>query len=185
MIGLGNAGTDTINCVKQLHEFGLGSDVKIAALLMEISDVEGIGIELAQGLFTVTTFYWDLNDATRAFNHAVQGKMPNGAPPNMIQAGCYAGALHYLKAVQALGVDKARSGKAVIAQMKAMPTDDDAFGKATIREDGLVLLPAFLYQVKTPAESKSKWDLQKLVATTPPDQAWKPLSEEGCALIKA
>jgi branched-chain amino acid transport system substrate-binding protein len=184
VIGLGNAGTDTINCVKQLHEFGLGSDIKIAALLTEISDVAGIGIELAQGLYLVSSFYWDFNDSTRAFYRAVQDKMPNGAPPNMIQAGCYAGALHYLKAVAALGVEKARSGKAVIAQMKAMPTEDDAFGKSSIRQDGLVMLPSYLFQVKTPAESKSKWDLQKLVVTTPPDQAWKPLSEEGCALAK-
>ncbi len=184
VIGLGNAGTDTINCVKQLHEFGLGSDVKIAALLTEISDVAGIGLELAQGLYLVSSFYWDMNDDTRAFYRAVQDKMPNGAPPDMIQAGCYAGTLHYLKAVKALGVDKARSGTAVVAQMKAMPTEDDAFGKATIRQDGLAMLPAYLFQVKTPAESKSKWDVQKLVATTPPEQAWKPLSEEGCALAK-
>jgi branched-chain amino acid transport system substrate-binding protein len=184
VIGLANAGVDTINCVKQLHEFGLGPETKIAAMLMEISDVAGIGIELAQGLYLASSFYWDTSDSTRAFNRTVQDKMPNGQPPDMIQAGCYASTLHYLKAVTALGVEKARSGTAVIAQMKAMPTEDDAFGKASIRQDGLVLLPASLYQVKTPAESKSKWDLQKLVATTPPDQAWKPLSEEGCALAK-
>jgi branched-chain amino acid transport system substrate-binding protein len=184
VIGLANAGTDTINCVKQLHEFGLGSEIKIAAMLMGNSDVAGIGIELAQGLYLASTFYWDSSGSTRVFNRAVQDKMPNGQPPNMVQAGCYAGTLHYLKAVAALGVEKARSGTAVIAQMKAMPTEDNAFGEASIRQDGLVLLPATLYQVKTPAESKSKWDLQKLIATTPPDQAWKPLSEEGCALVK-
>ena len=109
--------------------------------------------------------------------------MPGGEPPNMIQAGCYAGTLHYLKAVTALGADRARDGAAVCAQMKAMPTDDEAFGKNTIRKDGLALLPAYLYQVKTTAESHGKWDLQKLVATTPADQAWKPLAEEGCPLV--
>ncbi len=111
--------------------------------------------------------------------------MPNNAPPNMIQAGCYGSALHYLKALTALGADKAKDGAAVCARMKAMPTEDEVFGRHTIRADGLCLLPAFLYQVKTPAESHGRWDLQTLVATTPAEQAWKPLAEEGCALAPA
>ena len=185
VIGLANAGTDTSNCVKQIHEFGLAQGpkaVKIAALLMEISDVPAIGTDIVGGLYLTGTFYWDLNEGTRAFTKAVQPGMANQAPPNMIQAGCYASALHYMKAVAAMGVDQARDGAAACARMKAMPTEDEAFGKNRIRKDGLCLLPAFLFQVKSPAESHAAWDLQKLVATTPPDQAWKPLAEEGCPL---
>ena len=185
VLGLANAGTDTSNCVKQAHEFGLTQTMKIAALLMEISDVQAIGTDIGAGLYVSATFYWDANEGTRALTSAVQPAMPNGQPPNMIQAGCYASALHYLKAVTAIGVDKARDGATICAQMKAMPTDDEAFGKNHIRQDGLCLLPAFLYQVKSTAESHGKWDLQKLVATTPADQAWKPLSEEGCNLAPA
>jgi branched-chain amino acid transport system substrate-binding protein len=185
VIGLANAGTDTSNCVKQAHEFGLtqgSSAMKIAALLMEISDVQAIGTEIGAGLYVSCSYYWDASEGTRALTKAVQDIMPNKQPPNMIQAGCYASALHYLKAVTAMGADKARGGAAVCAQMKAMPTDDEAFGKNRIRKDGLCLLPAFLYQVKSPAESHGMWDLQKLVATSPAEQAWKPLAEEGCPL---
>ena len=182
VIGLANAGSDTSNCIKQASEFGLMQSMKVAALLMEITDVQAIGTEIGGGLFVSSTFYWDADEGTRALTKAVQPIMPAKQPPNMIQAGCYASALHYLKAVTAMGVDKARDGAAVCAQMKAMPTDDEAFGKNRIRKDGLCLLPSFLYQVKTPAESHGMWDLQKLVATTPADQAWKPLSEEGCTL---
>ncbi len=182
VIGLANAGSDTSNCIKQASEFGLMQSMKVAALLMEITDVQAIGTEIGGGLFVSSTFYWDADEGTRALTKAVQPIMPAKQPPNMIQAGCYASALHYLKAVTAMGVDKARDGAAVCAQMKAMPTDDEAFGKNRIRKDGLCLLPSFLYQVKTPAESHGMWDLQKLVATTPADQAWKPLSEEGCPL---
>ena len=185
VIGFANAGTDTSNCVKQAHEFGLMQSMKVAALLMEITDVEAIGTEIGAGLYVSASFYWDRDEGTRALTQAVKGAMPGNGPPNMIQAGCYAGALHYLKAVLALGADRARDGAAVCAQMKAMPTDDEAFGKNSIRSDGLCLLPAYLYQVKSSAESQGKWDLQKLVATTPADQAWKPLSEERCALAPA
>jgi branched-chain amino acid transport system substrate-binding protein len=155
--------------------------MKIAALLMEITDVQAIGTEIGGGLYVSSTFYWDADEGTRKFTKAVQDIMPEKVPPNMIQAGCYASALHYMKAVTAMGVEKARDGAAICAQMKAMPTEDEAFGKNHIRKDGLCLLPSFLYQVKTKAESKGMWDLQKLVATTPADQAWKPLSEEGCS----
>jgi branched-chain amino acid transport system substrate-binding protein len=185
VIGLANAGTDTSNCVKQAHEFGLTQSMKIAALLMEITDVQAIGTEIGGGLYVSATFYWDANEGTRAFTKAVQDIMPEKVPPNMIQAGCYASALHYMKAVTAMGAEKARDGAAICAQMKAMPTEDEAFGKNRIRKDGLCLLPSFLYQVKTTAESKGKWDLQKLVATTPAEQAWKPLSEEGCSLASS
>ncbi len=181
VIGLANAGTDTSNCVKQAHEFGLTPAMKVAALLMQITDVQAIGTEIGAGLYVSSTFYWDANEGTRALTKAVQGMMPDKVPPNMVQAGCYASALHYMKVVSAMGADKARDGAAVCAQMKAMPTDDEAFGKNRIRKDGLCLIPASLYQVKSSAESHGMWDLQKLVATTPAEQAWKPLSEEGCA----
>ncbi len=185
VIGLANAGTDTSNCIKQAHEFGLNQTMKIAALLMEITDVKAIGTDIGAGLYVSSTFYWDASEGTRRFTKAVQDTMPGKEPPNMIQAGCYAAALHYLKTLAALGADKATDGAAVCAHMKAMPTEDDAFGRNSIRQDGLCLLPAFLYQVKSTAESHGPWDLQKLVATTPADQAWKPLSEEGCALAPA
>ena len=185
VIAFANAGTDTSNCVKQAHEFGLMQSMKVAALLVEITDVESIGTEVGAGLYVSGTFYWDKDEGTRNLTKAVQAGMPGGEPPNMIQAGCYASTLHYLKAVSAMGVDHARDGAAVCAAMKAMPTEDDAFGKNSIRKDGLCLLPAYLYQVKTAAESHGRWDLQKLVATTPADQAWKPLAEEGCPLAPA
>ena len=185
VIGFANAGTDTSNCIKQAHEFGLTKTMKIAALLMEITDVEAIGTEIGAGLYISGSFYWDLNEGTRSLTKAVQGSMPGNEPPNMIQAGCYASTLHYLKVITAMGAGKASDGAAVCAAMKAMPTDDEAFGKATIRKDGLVLLPAYLYQVKSKAESSSKWDLQKLVATTPASEAWKPLAEAGCAMAPA
>ena len=182
VIGLANAGTDTSNCVKQAHEFGLDKTMKLAALLMEVSDVKAIGTEIGGGLYLTGTFYWDANEGTRAFTRAVQEGMPNQQPPNMIQAGCYASALHYMKALTAIGAARSKDGAAVCAQMKAMPTEDEAFGSNRIRKDGLCLLPAFLFQVKTTAESHGAWDLQKLVATTPGDLAWKPLVEEGCSL---
>lgn len=185
VLGLANAGADTVNCVKQAHEFGLLQTMKVAALLLEISDIQAIGTEIGAGLYASTSFYWDANEGTRRFTRAVQDAMPNGAPPDMIQAGCYGGALHYLKALTALGPERARDGAAACAQMKAMPTDDDAFGPGRIRQDGMCLLPAYLYQVKTAAESRSKWDLQKLVATTPATEAWKPLAEEACPLAPA
>ena len=185
VIGLGNAGTDTSNCVKQAHEFGLMQSMKIAALLMEITDVQAIGTDIGGGLYVSGTFYWDATDGTRRFTKAVQSMMPDKVPPNMIQAACYTSALHYLKAVTALGVEKARDGAAICAQMKAMPTEDEIYGKTYIRKDGLCMIPSYLYQVKTTAESTGKWDLQKLVGTTPAAQAWKPLAEEGCALAPA
>ena len=185
VLGLANAGADTVNSIKQAVEFGLTKNMKIAALLMFLADVHGLGLDTAQGLVLTETFYWDLNDRTRAFTNRVKAKTPNNYP-NMDHAGCYAGTLHYLKAVAELGAAAAKQdGKAVIAKMKAMPTDDDAFGKGSIREDGRGLFPAYLFQVKTPAESKGPWDYYKLLVTTPADQAWKPMSEGGCPLIKA
>ena len=157
----------------------------MAALLAHPTDVDAIGPEIAQGLYLTSTFYWDMNDATRRFSKSVIDRMPQKHPPNMIQAGCYGGTLHYLKAVKALGPAAARDGAAVVAQMKAMPTQDDAFGSGSVRADGRALFPAYLFRARAPAAIKSQWDVLDLVATTPAAEAWRPLSEGGCALVKA
>jgi branched-chain amino acid transport system substrate-binding protein len=183
VLGLANAGADTVNCIKQAAEFGLTQRMKLAALLMFISDVNGLGLQIAQGLTLTESFYWDLNERTRAFSARLKPKAPD-VRADMDQAGCYAAALHYLKAVADMGIGPAKAnGAAAVARMKAMPTDDDAFGKGSIREDGRGLFPSYLFQVKTPAECQAPWDYYKLVATTPPNEAWRPLSEGGCSLV--
>jgi branched-chain amino acid transport system substrate-binding protein len=187
VIGFCNAGTDTVNSIKQAHEFGLtpASGFKLAALLANIDVVKALTLQTAQGLTLTESFYWDLNDRTRAFTKRLDPHT-NGQPANLEQAGCYGSTLHYLKAVDALGGPaNARDGAAVIAQMKKMPTDDDAFGKSEIREDGRALMPAYLFEVKKPSESKSRWDFYKLVATTPGPEAAPPLAEEHCNLVHA
>lgn len=183
VLGLANAGDDTENCIKQAHEFGLNSTMRLAALLFGIRDVHGIGLNTAQGLMLTESFYWNLNDRTRAFTNRVKGKMPSGVP-NMIQTGCYSGTLHYLKAVAQLGAARAKSdGAATIAAMKAMPVEDDAF-HGSIRADGQLLVPSYLFRVKAPAESKQPWDYYDLAATTPADQAWQP-QDPACSLVHA
>ncbi len=185
VLGLANAGADTVNSIKQAVEFGLTRNMKIAALLMFLSDVHGLGLATAKGLVLTETFYWDMNDRTRAFTNRVKAKTPNNYP-NMDHAGCYAGTLHYLKAVAALGAAQAKQdGAAVVARMKATPTDDDAFGHGSIRQDGRGLFPTYLFQVKTPEESKYPWDYYKLLVTTPADEAFKPLAQGGCPLVKS
>jgi branched-chain amino acid transport system substrate-binding protein len=185
VIGLANAGGDTVNSVKQAHEFGLtAGGAKLAALLATIQVVDSLTLDVAQGLLLTESFYWDLNDRTRAFTKRLDAKT-GGKVANLEQAGCYGGAMHYLKAVRALGVDKARDGAAVVAQMKAMPTDDDAFGRGRIREDGRNLCPAYLFEVKKPSESKGRWDYYKLLATTSGEDAAPPLADEHCAMIKS
>ncbi len=184
VLGLCNSGSDTINCIKQAREFGLMTSMRVAAMLMYNSNVHALGLETAQGLLLTESYYWDLNDRTRAFNERVRPKTPNQWP-NMVQAGCYASTLHYLKAVADLGIGPAKaSGRDVVARMKAMPTDDDCFGAGTVREDGRKIHPSYLLQAKSPAESKQPWDGLKLVTTTPADQAFRPLNEGGCPLIK-
>ncbi len=184
VLGLANSGNDTINCIKQAREFGLMATMKVAAMLMYNSNVHALGLEAAQGLLLTESYYWDLNDRTRAFNERVRPKTPNQWP-NMVQAGCYASTLHYLKAVADIGIGPAKaSGRDAVARMKAMPTDDDCFGQGVIRADGRKIHPSYLFQAKTPAESKGPWDGLKLVATTPADEAFRPISEGGCALVK-
>ena len=185
VLGLCNSGNDTLNCIKQAHEFGLMTSMKVAAMLMYNSNVHALGLETAQGLLLTESYYWDLNDRTRAFNDRIKVKTPNQWP-NMVQAGCYASTLHYLKAVADLGLPAAKaSGRDAVARMKAMPTDDDCFGKGTIRADGRKLHPSHLFQAKTPAESKGPWDGLKLVATTNAEDAFRPMSEGGCAMVKS
>ena len=184
VLGLANAGADTINCIKQAAEFGLTSKMKVAALLMYITDVHGLGLEAAQGLFLTESFYWDLNDRTRGFTKKFQAIDPS-VVPNMDQAGCYAGTLHFLKAVKALGVANKGDGVAVVDQMKKMPAEDEAYGTTKIRADGWAEVPAYLFQVKTPKESKAPFDYFKLVQETPGDKAGKPMADGGCPLVKS
>jgi branched-chain amino acid transport system substrate-binding protein len=180
-----NGGADTVASVKQAREFGLNRTMTIVSLLSYDTDIRAIGLESAQGLMTTLTYYWDLNDRTRAFNTRIRPKVGN-LWPNMANAGLYSSTLHYLKTVADMDWNQAKTdGRAVIAQMKSRPTDDDAFGHGTIREDGRKLFPAYLLQVKAPSESKSPYDVFKLVDTIPADQAARPLSAGGCPLVKA
>jgi len=183
VLGLANAGGDTINSIKQAKEFGLTMD--IAALLMFITDVNALGLDVAGGLHLTESFYWDLNDKTRAFTKRILPQSPDNYP-NMDHAGCYAGSLHFMKTINKMGVAAAKaSGRDIVAAMKAIPTEDDCFGKGSIREDGRGMFNSYLFQVKKPAESKGKWDYYKLVQTSEPAQAWRPLNAGGCPLVKA
>jgi branched-chain amino acid transport system substrate-binding protein len=185
VLGLANAGGDTVNSIKQAAEFGINKSMKIAALLMFISDVHALGLDVAQGLNLTESFYWDLNDHTRAFTKRVLPKTPNNYP-NMDQAGNYSATLHYLKTVADMGAAEAKKdGVATINRMKAMPVEDDCFGKTKIREDGRNLVPSYLFEVKKPSESKGPWDYYKLVASTPGDEAFRPLADGHCSFIKA
>jgi branched-chain amino acid transport system substrate-binding protein len=178
VLGLANAGLDTQNCIKQANEFGLNKTMKIAPLLMFMQDAHSLGLDICGGLTTTETFYWDLNDRTRAFTKRLVQKSPKNYP-NQAHASAYAITLHYLKAAQQMGADAAKkSGRATVAQMKAMPSDDDAFGKGRIRADGRGEFPAYLFQVKTKAESKGEWDIYKLVATSPAEEVLHPLNDK-------
>jgi branched-chain amino acid transport system substrate-binding protein len=186
VIGFANTGADLINCIKQAHEFNLHKTMRLAALEMYITDVHALGLNDAQSIVLCAPFYWDLNDRTRAFTQRLLRDQHPRDYPTMDHAGCYAGTLHYLKAVEAIGVGKAKSdGKSVVAQMKAVPTDDDAFGWASIRQDGRYMGPAYLFRVKSPAESKGAWDYYTLVDSLPKDSIWRPLSEGGCPLVRS
>jgi branched-chain amino acid transport system substrate-binding protein len=183
IIGLANAGSDTINSIKQASEFGITrSGQSLAALLAFITDVNALGLPTAQGLIMTEAWYWDLNDANREFakKFAPQFK---GVHPTMVHAGVYSAVTHYLKAVEALKSDA--DGKAVVAKMKEMPTDDKLFGKGTVRADGRKIHPMYLFEVKTPAESKGPWDYYKVRATIPADEAFRPMAEGGCPLVKS
>ena len=183
VLGLCNGGADTVTCIKQAHEFALNQKMLLAAMLMTINDVHTLGIATAEGLRLTTSFYWDLSDRTRAFTDRLRSKIGN-ARPTMFQAGDYAATLHYLKAAADMGVAAAKAdGRAAVMRMKAIPTDDDCFGKGYIRTDGRKIHPSYLFEVKSPAESRDEWDLYKLVAITPADQAFRPLREGACPFV--
>ncbi len=183
ILGIAGAGGDLINIVKQAHEFGVQQTMNLAALIAYSTDVHAIGLETAQGLRLSETYYWDLNDRTRSFQNRIKDKVTLW--PNMSQAGNYSCTLHYLKAVQSMGAAAAKAdGAATVVRMKAMPTDDDCFGQGRIREDGRKIHPVFLFEVKQPSESSQAWDLYKLIATTPAEDAWRPLSEQACPMLK-
>jgi branched-chain amino acid transport system substrate-binding protein len=184
VIGLANAGGDTTNAIKQAAEFGIvAGGQKLAALLLFINDVHSLGLKTAQGLTFTESFYWDLNDGTRAWSKRFSEKVNNHAMPSMTQAGNYAAVLHYLKALDALGGNP-HDGAKVVAKMKEIPTDDPLFGKGPLRIDGRRIIPAYLFEVKKPEESKYPWDYYKLVATISPEDAARPLSESECPLVK-
>jgi branched-chain amino acid transport system substrate-binding protein len=184
IIGMANAGGDTTNTIKQAAEFGIATGgQKLAGLLLFISDIHSLGLKVAQGLNFTETFYWDMNDGTRAFSTRFAERMRNKARPTMVQAGVYSGLIHYFKALEAMGGNP-HDGAKVVAKMKEMPTDDSLFGKGSIRVDGRKIHPAYLFEVKKPEESKGPWDYYKLVGTTPADQAFRPLSESSCPLVQ-
>jgi len=181
IIGLANAGGDTTNSIKQAAEFGIvKGGQKLAGLLVFLTDIHALGLPTAQGLTFTETFYWDQNDQSRAFAKRFSA-LDKGIYPTMVHAGVYSSVLHYLKAVEAL---KSDDGTKVVTKMKEMATDDPLFGKGSIRVDGRKIHPAYLVQVKTPAESKYPWDYYKIVATIPGDQAFRPLADGGCSLVK-
>ncbi len=181
VIGLANAGGDTTNAIKQAYEFGIVKGGQtLAGLLVFLPDVHSLGLEKAQGLYLTETFYWDLNDQTRAWSKRFAA-LHGGKYPSMDQAGVYSGVLHYLKAIDAAKTD---DGTKVAQKMKDMPTDDILFGKGSIRKDGRKLHPAYLFEVKKPSESKYPYDYYKLLATIPADQAFRPLSEGECPFVK-
>jgi branched-chain amino acid transport system substrate-binding protein len=180
VIGLANAGGDTINSIKQASEFGITqAGQKLAGLLVFLSDVHSLGLKTAQGIVLTSSFYWDMNDKTRAWSDRFFKVM--NRRPTMVQAGVYAGTLHYLKAIEALKDGK--DGKAVVAKMKELPTDDPLFGKGQVRADGRKVHDMYLFEVKKPEESKGPWDYYKLLVTIPADKAFRPLAEGNCPLV--
>ena len=173
------------NSIKQAHEFGLARGGKtVAAMFGFVTEMKALGLETGQGLYLTEPFYWDLNGRTRAFTKRFLPKAGDNYPSSL-HAGAYSATLHYMKAAAAIGPERMRSGQAAIAAMKAMPTDDDCFGSASIRSDGRFLSDTHLFQVKSPAESHGPWDILKYVSTTPGAVAFRPLSEGGCTMGKA
>jgi branched-chain amino acid transport system substrate-binding protein len=181
IIGLANAGGDTVNAIKQGSEFGItAGGQRFAGLLVTIVDVNTLGLKAAQGLVLTEAWYWDMNDANREWTKRWQVMRP-GKFPTMSQAGTYPAVLHYLKAVAALKSDA--DGRAVVTKMKEMPTDDPLFGKGYIRADGRKIHPAYLFEVKKPEESKYPGDNYKLLATIPADEAFRPMKDGQCPMV--
>ncbi len=183
VLALNNAGGDTATSLKQASEFGITRSMTICGPVFNINMVEGVGLGVARGVLGVTPFYWDMTDGTRAFARRFAALHPRGAMPNDMQAGVYAAALHVMKAVKQVG--GAEDGRAVVAAMKAMPTDDPLFGRGSIRSDGRKLHPVYLIQTKTPEESRGPWDYFNILATIPAEQAFRPLADGKCTLLPA
>jgi branched-chain amino acid transport system substrate-binding protein len=183
VLGLANAGTDTINSIKQAKEFGI--QMRLAGLLLFISDVHSLGLDTAQGIVLTDSFYWDMNDRARGFSDRFAARA-KGVRPTMVHAGVYSSTMHYLKTATEMGAAEARKdGSATVARMKAIPTDDDCFGPGSIRADGRKLHPSYLWEVKKPSESKGPWDYYKPVASTAAETAFRPLDKGGCSLVKS
>jgi branched-chain amino acid transport system substrate-binding protein len=181
VIGLANAGSDTINAIKGASEFGIvASGQKLAGMLIFLSDIHSVGLKVAQGLQLTESFYWDLDDRTRTWSKRFAERM-GGRMPTMVHAGVYSSVTHYLKAVKAAGTDRA---SAVSAKMQEIPVSDPILEKAEVRKDGRVMRPFYLFEVKTPAESKRPYDYYKLVRTIAPEEASRPLNEGNCSLVK-
>lgn len=183
VIGLANVGGDTINSIKQAAEFGVGRDgkQKVAALFMFIDDVHALGLKAAQGLLLTTAFYWDLNDSTRAWSRRFAAKN-GGKMPSMDQAGVYSTVLAYLRAAASIN---STDGRAVVAEMKRLPVEDPLFSNSRIRADGRVIHDLYLARVKTPAQSRGPWDYYEIVSTLPADEAFRPIEQGNCAMLKA
>jgi branched-chain amino acid transport system substrate-binding protein len=182
VVGLANAGGDTINSIKQAHEFGIvKGGQRIAGLLVFITDINSLGLDTAQGLTITTGYYWDLNDKTRAFAKRF-GERREGRKPTMVQAGVYSSVLHYLEAVKKVG--SAADGAKVVEAMRATTYDDPLFGKTALREDGTAMHDMYLVEVKKPEESKGPWDYYKILATIPGEEAFRPLKDDNCPLVK-
>jgi branched-chain amino acid transport system substrate-binding protein len=180
VIGLANAGGDTINSIKQAAEFGITqAGQALAGLLIFITDVHALGLQTAQGLVLTESFYWDLNDQTREWSARFEAI--DGDKPTMVQAGVYAGVLHYLKAIEQT---KSTEADAVVAKMKEMPTDDPLFGQGEIRADGRKVHDMYLFRVKSPEQSSGEWDYYETVATIPADRAFRPLADGNCPLVQ-
>ena len=182
VLGLSNAGTDTINSIKQAKEFGI--NMTLAGLLLFLSDVHALGLEVAQGIILTDSFYWDHSDRTRAFAERMKTKFPT-ARPTMVHAGVYSSTLHWLKVAGQAGVAAMKgSGVDIVEKLKALPTDDDCFGQGIIRADGRKIHPSYLWKIKKPSESKGPWDYYTPISYTPADQAFRPLNAGVCPLVK-
>jgi branched-chain amino acid transport system substrate-binding protein len=186
VLAFANAGGDFVNCVKQAHEFGLVEHgIRLAGMVVFTTDIDALGLDVAKGLVLTSTFYWDFNDRTRAFAARFRARLPQGCP-NEINAGDYAGTLHYLKAAKAIGAAAAKaSGLDVAAAMKRMPTDDDCFGPGSVRADGRAIHPAYLFEVKRPEDSRARWDYLRQIGTTPAEAAFRPMKDGGCPLVRS
>jgi branched-chain amino acid transport system substrate-binding protein len=182
VIGIANAGDDTNNTLKQAAEFNMGEKQRMAGLILNVTNIPSLGLKAVQNVKIATPYYWDRNDDSRAFAKRFGEKHPRHNMPNDMQAGMYSATIHLIKAMAQ--VKSAADGKKLVEAMKAIPTDDPIFGKGSVRVDGRKLHPMYLLATKKPEESKGPWDVFNVVRTIPVEEAWRPLSEGGCAFVK-